>query len=475
MMQRDENGGLKLRLAVGVFVVVVAVVASVLMATRHTSKTDDQAGGGPQQPTPSTSVLVLADPRPPRPVLTGAHGAAISGAAVAASLSDLLSSPRLGRHVAVEVATVGGKKPLYATADGVVIPASITKLLTTMTALAQLGPDHRFETTVVEGERRNQVILHGGGDPLLTDQHPESDDPTYPTRASLADLAAQAAATLKAAGRSKVVLGYDDSLFSGPAVNLTWEADYIPESIVSPISALWVDEGRAVEGLAQRGADPSLEAARRFSELLARRGINVVGPPSPAKAAAGSELLASVSSAPLAQIVQHVLELSDNEGAEVLLRQAAIAAGEPGSFVGGVSTVRQTLTELGVDLAGAQLYDGSGLSRLDRLSVSTVVDVLQIASSPRHPELRSVVSTLPVAGFSGSLDYRFVVDAPDGLGMVRAKTGTLTGVHGMAGIVVTSDGVPLIFAAVADDVPVRRALDARAQLDRIGAALATCC
>ena len=84
-----------------------------------------------------------------------------------------------------------------------------------------------------------------------------------------------------------------------------------------------------------------------------------------------------------------------------------------------------------------------------------------------------MVSTLPVAGFSGSLDYRFVEVAPGGLGRVRAKTGTLTGVHGLAGVATTRLGHVLIFAAVADEVPVPRTLAARAQLDRIAAALAS--
>ena len=84
-----------------------------------------------------------------------------------------------------------------------------------------------------------------------------------------------------------------------------------------------------------------------------------------------------------------------------------------------------------------------------------------------------MVSTLPVAGFSGSLDYRFVT-GPAGLGRVRAKTGTLTGVHGLAGKSPRSSGHVLTFAAIADEVPVPRTLAARAQLDRIAAALASC-
>ena len=100
--------------------------------------------------------------------------------------------------------------------------------------------------------------------------------------------------------------------------------------------------------------------------------------------------------------------------------------------------MRQTLTGLGIDLQGAQIYDGSGLSRHDRLDAETLVDVLQLASAADHPELRSVVTGLPVAAYDGSLAYRF--DRSPGRGWVRAKTGTLTGTSALAGLVTDARG-----------------------------------
>jgi D-alanyl-D-alanine carboxypeptidase/D-alanyl-D-alanine-endopeptidase (penicillin-binding protein 4) len=57
--------------------------------------------------------------------------------------------------------------------------------------------------------------------------------------------------------------------------------------------------------------------------------------------------------------------------------------------------------------------------------------------------------------------------------VVRAKTGTLSGVDAMAGVVVTADGRPLAFALLADRVPIGH-WDAQAGLDAIAAALARC-
>jgi D-alanyl-D-alanine carboxypeptidase/D-alanyl-D-alanine-endopeptidase (penicillin-binding protein 4) len=357
-----------------------------------------------------------------------------------------------------------------------VTPASTIKLLTAGTALLELGPEHRFQTRVVRAGAR-RIVLVGGGDPLLTDVNVKSSDAVneYPRPASLEDLAQSTATALRSAGTRSVTLAYDDTLFTGPAVSPHWEPTYVPESIVSPIGALWVDEGREEPGLAKRFRDPGLAAAKRFAALLRTDGVKVRRAVAQMSAPAAADEIASVSSPPLAQIVEHTLELSDNEAAEVLLRQAAIASGRPGSFAGGVATLRHAMRTLGVDLADARVYDGSGLSRDDRLSIWSLVQVLQAAANETRPDLRTLLTSLPVAGFSGSLSYRFIADAPRGLGLVRAKTGTLTGVHALAGIAVTADGSPVAFATVADEVPVRSTLAARAQLDRVAAALTACC
>ena len=157
----------------------------------------------------------------------------------------------------------------------------------------------------------------------------------------------------------------------------------------------------------------------------------------------------------------------------MLLRHTAVSAGRRGTATAGVQVVSNTLSDLGVRMAGARLYDGSGLSRDNRLPIESLVDVLQVAADPEQPHLRAVISTLPVAGFSGSLDYRFTRE-PAGLGLVRAKTGTLTGVHGLAGVASTRGGHLVVFAAVADRVPVPKTYAARDQLDRIAGALSSC-
>jgi D-alanyl-D-alanine carboxypeptidase/D-alanyl-D-alanine-endopeptidase (penicillin-binding protein 4) len=464
-----------------VLVLAVGVAAFLRFRPEGQSPTTGPSVGGHhviEQPTSATPGLSLSQPTPPRPVLPGID---TSGAVNVGRLKQLvepkLGSARLGHHLGFAVASLGsGHLAWRSGGPAPVTPASTMKLLTTTAALADIGPGHRFATTVAQGRDRHRVILIGGGDPLLTERRPTPAEQVgeYPREATLQQLAAKTAEQLAHEHVRTVRLGYDDSLFSGPAVNPHWEPTYIPESVVSPISALWVDEGRAAPGLLERVEDPAQVAADRFAALLGHRGIEVRGSVSHVHARPRPRLLAKVESAPLAEIVQHILEHSDNEGAEVLLRQLAIAAGRPGSSAAGVRVVAATMARLGVPLSRASLYDGSGLSRDDRVPVQALVAVLQQDASPQHPELRAVVTSLPVAGFSGSLAYRFLYDAPAGLGRVRAKTGTLTGVHALAGIASTRSGKALVFAAVADRVPVPKTFVARVQLDKISAALSTC-
>ena len=401
------------------------------------------------------------------PVAVALDGGRIDPAAVRRAVGALPAGRRLGPRVSVVVAGVDGR-PVYARGPRLVTPASTLKLLTCLAALKTLGPEHRFTTSVVR--QRGEIVLVGGGDPLLTGR--PSDD--YPREADLTTLARETVQSLRQRHLTRVRLGYDDSLFNGPAVNPYWEPDYIPTDVVSPITALWVDEGRERPGMAYRVADPSRAAADDFAALLRRRGVHVVGSPRHTTVAGSAPEVASVRSAELVEIVQHVLELSDNEGAEVLARHVAIAEGMPGSFKGASEAVPAVLHRLGVPLPGAVIHDGSGLSRSDRLPTRGLLAVLATALARNHPTLSGLVEGLPVAGFSGSLGYRFADQSAAGLGRVRAKTGTLTGVHALVGEAVGTDGSVMTFVAIADRVKVRNTLFVRDRLDQITAALAGC-
>ncbi|TDO62454.1 D-alanyl-D-alanine carboxypeptidase/D-alanyl-D-alanine-endopeptidase (penicillin-binding protein 4) [Kribbella sp. VKM Ac-2571] len=408
------------------------------------------------------------------PVLTPAttEGAAPTAAGVGTALAAILKDPSLGPHHGIYVYDASRGKPVFSLGAATpYTPASTLKLLTTVSALATLGPDHTFATKVVS-TGKGSIVLVGGGDPLLTAKASARDG--FPARATLRALAASTAKALKAQGVASVTLGYDASLFSGPAVNANWEANYIPEGIAAPTSSLWVNEGRVSPGMAKRATSPALAAATSFQRLLTQYGVKV-GVAKAAVAPAGATSLAQVKSPTLGQIVEYVNLHSDNDGAEVLLRHVGIATGNGGSYAGGVKGLRATLTKLGLDVSKARIYDGSGLTRANKVPLDLLAGAVRVAVSKDHPELRHLLSGLPVAGFNGSLRERFTsAGTGTGTGLVRAKTGTLTNVHSLAGYARDRSGTLLVFAIASDSVPVPKTLDARAALDRATAALASC-
>ncbi len=424
------------------------------------------AGPAAVPPPEGLELPALTDPAPVDTPAT--PPGRIDPALVQAAVGPYLADAALGPHVVGVVADLTAGRPVVRLGDGVAtIPASVTKLLTTAAALSVLGPETRFTTRVVAGGKK-RIVLVGGGDPFLSSKPLPA---AYPEHADLRTLAAQTAAALKQQGRTSVQLGYDDSLFSEPSFNPAWPAHYLPENVVSRVTALWVDEGRPATG-SGRVEDPSLYAAQTFAAALVARGITVVGEPTHGLASGGREL-ASVQSAPLREIAARVLEVSDNEAAEVLSHQVGRAVTGTGTFADGAAAVTRTLEDLGVT-ADFDIHDGSGLSRENRITPLALVQVLRLTLDPAHPELNAVVTALPVAGFTGSLTNRFDQPFPDSRGLVRAKTGTLSNVSSLAGIAVDQDGHQMLFALMADSIAKPNETKAQKALDAAAGALGAC-
>jgi D-alanyl-D-alanine carboxypeptidase/D-alanyl-D-alanine-endopeptidase (penicillin-binding protein 4) len=365
------------------------------------------------------------------------------------------------------VVEVGTGKVLYAhDPTRPHVPASTMKLLTATAALSILGPEHTFQTTVVSPQP-GQIVLVGGGDPYLA----RKASADYPRRATISGLARATASRLKQDKIKKVSVGYDAALFTGPAWNPRWPSFY--RRSASPTSALVVDEGGV--GAASphpRYQDPAKEAATAFSTALSKEGIKVTITQR-ARAPKSAPVIAAVSSMRLERIVENVLMISDNDAAEVLFRQAAIGAGKAGSIAEAAMVVQSELTNLGIWEPGLRINDGSGLSRQTRVSASSMVKMLRLAAGEQHPELRAVITGLPVAGVEGSLRIRYGDDQSlAGRGVVRGKTGTLNKVRAQAGLVRTSDGSLLAYAFLINNP--QNEYNARVWLDRVTTAISAC-
>ena len=154
--------------------------------------------------------------------------------------------------------------------------------------------------------------------------------------------------------------------------------------------------------------------------------------------------VASVSSAPLGEIVERTLEVSDNQAAEVLARHVGLAEQQEGSFAAGAASVLEVLRRLGVPTAGDRLYDGSGLSRQNVLTTDTLAGVRPALASERGPSRAAAGPHRPARGRASPARCRTASTRgpTEARGRVRAKTGTLTGVHGLAGVADDAERCP---------------------------------
>lgn len=392
------------------------------------------------------------------------------------------------------------------------IPASNVKLLTTAAALQKLGPQFRIRTSVY-GDQNGSLYIVGRGDPSITETQ-------------LKDLAKQ----LKQRGVNQVSeLIADDSYFPGDSVNLNWEWEDVqagygapinslifnenaiklvlsPQSIGQPLRVTFADVTQAnqwriennsvtvgkdesefvevgrdfwqpiirVRGNLRFGSEsefayvsvvnPANNFLQRFRQVLNAEGITVKQALVASNSSPQTQELAAVESPLLAALVRETNQESVNIYAEVLLRLLGKIAPVPRkNRVGfGLQELAAALTQLGVNPDGYVLADGSGLSRQNLVSPEALVQTLRLmANSPVKSIYRD---SLPVAGTSGTLKNRF--NNTSAQGIVRAKTGTLTGVSALSGYVEIANFEPLAFSIIVNQSDLS-AGDLREAIDEI--------
>lgn len=396
--------------------------------------------------------------------------------ALAGLVAKSLGDPALGPSVGVEVRdALTGAKLLTRGADKPRTPASTAKLLTALAVDTTLDPHTTMTTKVVRGAKPGQVVLVAGGDTMLA---PGNGKPTaVEGRAGLADLARQVSAALQATGTTTVSLRLDTSYAAGPKYAPGWDPADVTAGYTQAVTMLGL-AGERPRPSHPSPTDPEAAVAKAFVAALAKAGVTAKLTPRSTWAAAavpGAAELGRVESAPVTDVLSLALDDSDNALTESLARQATVKAGGAATFAAAVAFVRRTDTALGVDLTHATLKDTCGLTSGQSVPVHVLSDVLQLGASADVPAMRATISKLPVAGLSGTLHDRFVKSGHAAAGIVRAKTGTLTGISAMAGTVTDADGRVLTFVIAADRVrPGVGTLLARTALDRFVATLASC-
>ena len=345
--------------------------------------------------------------------------------------------------------------------DGLLVPASTTKILTALAAIDILGADKTFTTKVVSA-KKGRITLLAGGDPYLVSYRS-----TVPARkANLEDLAAATAKALKKSGVKKVTLTFDAPLFSGASYSSSWKQSW--SSYTARIMSLTVNAGMSGS---YAYTNPASSTAKLFAKKLAARGIKVTyaGSTSVAK---GAKTIASVTSARLGTLVRRMLRYSDNVAAEMFARHIARATGRTPSFAGGSATITAWLKERGLWASGMAIDGGSGLSSSTKVRPSVLAKAVGFAlDDARYVD---VVAGLPVAGVNGTLKRRFNDPSEKaGRTVVHAKTGSLKKVNALAGYTTSRDGEVLTFAFLTTQDG-KHSTAAGNWLDRSATVLTTC-
>lgn len=387
--------------------------------------------------------------------------------------------------------------------EKLVIPGSTLKIVTAAVAAERLGWDHRFGTRIVttapieNGVLRGDLIVVGGGDPSISER---SDTPGI-----LRALARE----IREAGIARIEGGIvgDDDLLDDRGLGDGWTLDNLPYGYSAPVSALIYNEGSVdlVIGAGSRAGDPvsiqvkpdgsGLQVDNRlmtvaetgagaltlqrlpgssrvivqgqipagsstfvrtasvdnptlfFAEALrlalAAEGVKVDGHAADidefvAKPdTTNSRTLASRRSAPLRELIGAMMRVSQNQYAELLLKS-----------VGGRRAVQDVVAGWGVPKESLIVADGSGLSRYNYVTATALVEILRrMQLDATHA--RSFPGSLPASGSDGPLAKRFSGTAAEG--RVRAKTGTVDNVRGIAGYVQTGDDETLVFSIIANN------------------------
>ena len=353
----------------------------------------------------------------------------IDATSLETALASLADNPDLGVFHGHVTQASSGDVVFDRASDEALTPASVTKVLTASAALLSLGAQDRITTEVVRGANPGEVVIKAAGDVWL-----DAD--------AMDELAQQV-------GQADTVL-IDTSAWEGmPELMPGWDPLDIDGGFVAPLQPAMLSGGRLngeTSGDVARSHTPALEVARALAERVGAQNVGV--------GAADGEVVAAVESPTLVERLELMMKNSDNVYAEAIGREVALARGTtdaPGATL-------SVLEERGFNTVGLVLRDNSGLSADNLIAPKLLDAVLYDATS--MPELRPLLSALPVAAGEGTLLDRYG-DLP-GRGWVRAKTGTLDGTASLAGTVTSVNGNVYTFALICNDADVlaaRRAMD----------------
>jgi D-alanyl-D-alanine carboxypeptidase len=302
-------------------------------------------------------------------------------------------------------------------------PASVLKLYSATAALTYLQPTQRFTTSAWVGSQSKSIVIQGTLDPWfsLNDVQAKKMGRTSLPRIEFNSLKALKSANPGSIRNSTI---YYSDLYSQDVTNI--KNFFLKHGVKASMKRVSYDDAQILSG---------------------------------------THILTS-DSPELQEILAFTLTWSDNMLAERIARLASRAAGHSLDDVGVAETFAEVLTSLGIENKNLVIRDASGLSKENRVSAAQVAQLLvKIQNDSRFAPL---IGGLPIGGMTGTLRHRFIDTAPQAIGLVKAKTGTLNGTANLAGYVEAGDR-EYIFVIIADKLKKSSSAEnrARATVDRL--------
>ncbi len=340
---------------------------------------------------------------------------------VPSSFKKLATSPTLAKP-GIIVFDPATQTEIYSDlADVPRAPASVLKLISATAAITAFGPDKVFTTTINSTDNPDVFILQGERDPWLT-------------------TSAQDAKDLKRARSTKLineVINFRGD-YSGLKIKFYGMFDADIKSLRT-----YYDNKIKFERISKPAAIPDQEPTE----------------------------ISRITSPSLSKILNFTLLWSDNVLADRLARNAAVKMGYSRDDLSLNLAFEETLRLLDVDSTGLKVFDGSGLSRENRVSARTIAELL--LKIRNEPQFQAVYDGLPTSGKTGTLKKRFQEYGASAKGLVKAKTGWINTSVTLAGYVEAGES-EYVFAVIASRVtPTENTRDrARNIIDKMLATIA---
>jgi D-alanyl-D-alanine carboxypeptidase len=349
--------------------------------------------------------------------------AALGPSEIPAVFEKLLNSPTLSNPAMIVIDGSTGQTIYGKNINAQRKPASVIKILTAAMVLQYLDPLTVYTTTVTISPESNTLFIRGSLDPWISTNHIVA---RKMNRASLTHIASNSTNAIRAAN-------------AGELVDYTVVYSGLYTEDVKNLKSYW----------AKRKFKPTFK-----TETDTQISTEIANP------------VVTETSPPVSKILNWMMLWSDNQLAERLARLSARAAGQPFGILGAETIFRKLLAEYEIDASKLVVKDASGLSRENKITAQMMGQFLfKLRNDPRFAKL---YSDLPVSGVSGTLNKRFLETAPDAVGLVRAKTGSLNGTVNLAGFVEATDR-EYVFVTLADEIPrgYTSSKRARAAIDKI--------